>query len=73
MAAQKEPTISYSDIYYRPVDTKVAPKGWYVDKYITLRINAVTVEQKTVIMPFANKGAALAFVRAHGGCRGPIE
>ena len=69
MAQQKEPTISYSDVYYRPVDTPVAPKGWYVDKYTTRWINNFTVEQDVKIIPFPNEGAARCFARCHGGLR----
>lgn len=69
MAQQKEPTISYSDVYYRPVDTPVAAQGWYVDKYITRRINNLTIEQDTKIIAFPDEAAARKFARSHGGVR----
>lgn len=73
MARQKEPTISYSDVYYRPIDTLVAKSGWYVDKYITHRLNNLTVEQETIIIPFPDEQSARKFARRHGGVREWIE
>ena len=57
-------TTKYSGAYFRPVDTPVAKKGWYVDKITTecRPFKKADVRSKPIL--FATQEEAEAFARS---------
>lgn len=64
--AKTKVTILYSDAYYRPQDTTVAPRGWYVDKYRETWRNYLDIEREVIErIPFRGEKSAKKFARKH--------
>lgn len=59
--------VSYSDKWYRPVDTPAGKAGWYVDKITTEWQNSFANTIKVESIPFPSEEEAYKFARRYGG------